>query len=198
MDDHERSTLWIWRHPKPIGAAGLCVGRCDLAIDPRRAKRLAHRVRSVVRREGLPREVWTSSLQRCAEVGRALARQGFVHHIDDRLAELDFGRWDGRAWRDIGRDEVDAWEADFAHHAPGGGECLSALVQRVREFVDDSAGPARCDRLLIGHAGWINALQFLDRELPASNEWPSPLRYGQAMRWPVPEPAHSPRQNSRG
>ena len=33
--------LHIWRHPKPVGAAGLCLGRTDLPVDPRKARRLA-------------------------------------------------------------------------------------------------------------------------------------------------------------
>jgi hypothetical protein len=64
-----------WRHPRPMGAEGRCIGgRTDLAVDARKAKRLAHRIRAVVRREGLVREVVCSPLERCRAVGRCLRR----------------------------------------------------------------------------------------------------------------------------
>ena len=44
-------TLWAWRHPRPHGVAGRCIGHTDVAVDPRKAKRLAHRIRQHVRRQ---------------------------------------------------------------------------------------------------------------------------------------------------
>ncbi len=149
--------LWLWRHPRPLGVAGRCIGRCDVPVDRRRAKRLAHQLRRVARQQGLPRVVWTSALQRCANVGRQLARWGWQHHVDQRLLELDFGRWDGQPWARIAHAEVAAWEADFALHAPGGGEPLAALLARCRAFVNDQAATGATAVLVVAHAGWINA-----------------------------------------
>lgn len=174
-------SLWIWRHPRPIGTEGRCIGRTDLAVDSRRAKRLAHRVLSTARLESLPRKVWTSPLRRCASVGRLLAAQGFEHCIDDRLAEMDFGRWDGQPWTAIPHSDVAAWEADFAHHAPGGGESLAALMHRVQAFVSEL--PPH-DALVIGHGGWINALLALGGPPPRSGDWPRPPAFGTLTRYP--------------
>jgi alpha-ribazole phosphatase len=179
--DPRAPSLWIWRHPRPIGAEGRCIGRTDLDVDHRRAKRLAHRVLSTARRESLPRTVWTSPLRRCAIVGRLLAAQGFEHVVDDRLAEMDFGRWDGLPWAAIAHNEVAAWEADFANHAPGGGESLAALMHRVRAFVSEL--PPH-DALVIGHGGWINALRALGGPPPLSAQWPRPPAYASLTRYP--------------
>ncbi len=46
--------------------------------------------------------VWTSPLRRGADTGRWLARWGWTHRMDARLAELDFGTWDGRSWDAVG------------------------------------------------------------------------------------------------
>ena len=162
--------LWIWRHPRPDGAAGRCIGAgSDLPVDPRRAKRLAHRIRRQARRAGLPRVVTTSRLRRCADVGRWLRRWGWRHHIDDRLAELHFGNWDGRRWTEIAFAEVAAWEADFLGHAPGGGESLAALRQRQAEWLDES-GDLRA-RLVVGHAGWIKFAQMKVRTSGDPSFW---------------------------
>lgn len=179
--------LWLWRHPKPVGAAGRCIGRTDLPVDPRRARRLAHRIRQVARREGLPREIASSPLQRCADVARWLRRWGWRHHVDARLLELDFGAWDGQPWTAIAHAEVAAWEADFTHHAPGGGESLHQMRVRVRGYLaeQDPAGPPR---LIVAHAGWISALALLDAPALAAVNWPAALRHGQLRRYHARRP----------
>lgn len=194
--------LWAWRHPRPFGAAGRCIGRTDLSVDPRRARRLAHRIERAVRAAGLPREVWTSPLARCADVGHLLARRGFAHRVDARLAEVDFGAWDGKPWSAIGAREFAKWEADFAGYRPGGGESLASLMQRAGAFLGDrassrsaactpaaalfgagqaAANPAACPVLIIGHAGWINAVRMLGHPVQAAR-WPAPIGYGSLLR----------------
>lgn len=194
--------LWLWRHPRPIGAAGRCIGQTDLALDRRRAKRLAHRIRSAARRHGLPHEVWTSPLQRCAQVGRQLARWGWAHHTDARLLELDFGHWDGQPWSAIPHAEVAAWEADFAQHAPGGGESLVALARRCHTFLAQrqaaaaspaadsaaavSAAGSSAALLVVAHAGWINASALPDPAAMLATDWPAAAGYCCLVRqrWP--------------
>ncbi|MCP5360863.1 MAG: fructose-2,6-bisphosphatase, partial [Sinobacteraceae bacterium] len=65
--------LHAWRHPRVADADGRCLGRTDLPVDPRRARRLAYRIRAPARRHALPQIVVTSPLQRCRAVGRWLA-----------------------------------------------------------------------------------------------------------------------------
>lgn len=170
------ATLWCWRHPRAEGAAGRCIGRTDLAVDRRRAKRLAHRIRAAARAGGLPRAVSVSPLRRCRDVGRWLRRWGWHVQVDTRLIELDFGRWDGLAWTQIAWAEVAAWEADLLQHAPGGGESLQMLAARVQAFATAQQGPV----LLVGHGGWINALRTLPPGCTAlaAADWPAPPRHG--------------------
>lgn len=172
-----RAVLTVWRHPRPEGASGLCVGaRCDLEVDRRRSKRLARRIQAHARRHGLPREIWTSPLRRCADVGRWLRRWGWTHRIDVALLELDFGAWDGRAWSDIDKGEIDAWVADFAHFAPSGGEALTSLMARAALW--------RGGDLVVSHGGWMLAKRWATDQpdrAPAAHEWPRPPAYGE--RW---------------
>ena len=180
--------IWAWRHPRAGAAAGRCIGRTDLALAPRKAKRLAHRIRSAARRHGLPREVSVSPLRRALDVGRWLRRWGWKLHVDARLRELDFGAWDGRPWSEIAHREVDAWQADLLHHAPGGGEALAALAARVWAFVAGSAGHPGAPRLLVSHGGWLNALRHVPPGCVslAATAWPAPPRHGALVRWPAP------------
>ena len=175
------AALCAWRHPKPVGAEGRCIGmRTDLPVDRRKAKRLAHRLRSLARREGLPRVEAVSPLRRCRDVGRWLRRFGFACVVDARLTEFDFGAWDGRRWSEIPRAEIDAWTADLGRYRPGSGECVAELLARVRSVCGES--PAS---LLVTHGGWLSGWLWLQRaepQAPTAITWPAAPRYGDAAR----------------
>ncbi|MCW7537556.1 histidine phosphatase family protein [Aquabacterium sp. A7-Y] len=178
----------IWRHPAPRGAAGRCIGVTDLQVDARKAKRLAHRVRAEARRQRWPREVWTSPLERGVAVGRWLRRWGWRHRRDARLAELDFGAWEGRAWADVAAAEVQAWCEDFARFAPGGGEPLEALFERCRCFLDEVLRECGDQEvvLIVGHGGWINTVAGVaaGSGVPQrAADWPPAPRYGALRRF---------------
>jgi len=163
----------IWRHPRPKGAEGRCIGgRTDLPVDARKAKRLAHRIRAHARRHGLPRDVVTSPLARAAAVGRWLKRWGFRWRVDAALAEMDFGRWDGLPWSAIPPAEFDRWMGDFCRFDFDGGESLSELIDRAAAWQPPCA-------LAVGHGGWINARQW-QGGAPTPATWPMPIAYGRA------------------
>lgn len=172
-----------WRHPRPADAVGRCIGRTDLPIDRRRAKRLAHRIRQAARRQGWPQVIHTSPLQRCAMVGRQLQCWGWRHVVDAALLEMDFGTWDGKRWADIPKAEVDTWCADFVQAAPGDGESLKAMAERVAAWwaqacPGDEAG---APRLVVAHAGWMQLSRWMAMHaaLPAqAGQWPVPPAYG--------------------
>jgi alpha-ribazole phosphatase len=163
------SVLHAWRHPRLADVAGLCIGRIDLDVDPRRCKRLASRIRRVARRDGLPQIVLTSPLARCRDVGRYLKNAGWRHDIRPELLELDFGAWDGSPWAAVPRNELEAWTADFASYRPGGGESVERLLRRARGFDPGDA------RVIVTHGGWISAALWVASrgdDCPDSAAWP--------------------------
>ena len=175
--------LIVWRHPQPDQVRGRCIGHTDAPVDRRKSKRLAHRIRAWARKHGGPRIVITSPLRRAHDVGRWLARWGWDHRTDARLAELDFGSWEGRPWQDIGAAAVDAWCRDFANHRPGGGESVAALLARCAAFLADHGGAPPC--CIVGHAGWISAALWLRQsggDAPDAADWPGAVAYGQRLR----------------
>ncbi len=171
-----RGALTVWRHPRPEGVQGRCIGgRSDVPVHWRRAKRLARRIQAHARRHRLPHEIWTSPLQRCADVGRWLRRWGWQHRIDSNLREIDFGAWDGQPWSAIDKAEIDAWVADFPGFSPSGGESLNALLARV------GACALPAGALVVSHGGWMLARRWLRQspgQVPDAGSWPSPPRYG--------------------
>lgn len=191
-----------WRHPKPIGAQGRCIGkRSDLPLDRRKAKRLAHRIRQAARRHGWPRVIHTSPLQRCAKVGRQLRQWGWQHHIDVALMEMDFGAWDGQPWSRIARAEVDAWCANFLHGQPGKGESLHAMFERVAQGLcklsqadeRDAHSGGQAPRLIVAHGGWMQVARWLASGEPAPSDparWPGAPAYGECWQLGSSDGAH--------
>lgn len=168
----------IWRHPKPINAAGICLGHTDLAVDPRRTRNLAYKVQQEAKRLQLAPIIHVSPLQRSRGVGEFLQAQGWQVKVDPLLIEFNFGAWDGLSWEQIDHHEMDAWCENFAQFAPGGAENLKQLFSRVEIWLNK---PSTQPRLVVGHAGWINAARIINakKPLPSSpNDWPASVNYG--------------------
>lgn len=174
--------IHVWRHPRPIGTEGRCVGQSDVGVDRRKVKRLAHRIRAQARRHGWPRVIHTSSLRRSREVGRCLSRWGWQHVVDPMLNEASFGDWDGLRWDQIDPALIDAWVEDFAAFRPGGGESLIDVLARVRAWRAVASNDALGVLLVVGHGGWMIARQWAQQHSAppaAASLWPLPPRYGE-------------------
>lgn len=139
--------LHLIRHPKPLVEPGICYGRLDIPAE--NANSVAERLRAELP-PGLP--LWSSPLRRCRELAECLHPQPV---FDERLAEMDFGLWEGRPWDVIPRAELDAWAADVAGFAPPAGESPRQLQQRALAFV---AGLEVPEAVIVTHAGVIRTL----------------------------------------
>jgi len=79
--------------------------------------------------------VYCSPLLRARQTAEAIAAR---HGLDPRevpeLSECDVGRWEGRTWPEIEREEPEAYhrfQADAYTHGYGGGENLRQVAERV-------------------------------------------------------------------
>ena len=179
-------TLYIWRHPKPIAAEGLCIGQTDIGVDRRKLKRLANQIERFTRLHQLPKFIWVSPLQRSLKVGQILAHRGFECIVAPELSEINFGEWDGRPWEQITKQEIDDWCDNFADFAPANGESLQQLFSRVegwlnRVLVEQGNTPI----LAVGHAGWITAAKMIEAGQSVPKivaDWSRPVSYRQRSR----------------
>ena len=158
------SRLWLVRHAAPLVAPGTCYGALDVPADAQDTRAAAERLATALPAGAL---VGYSTLQRCELLAHDLIglRPDLALKPAAELVEFDFGRWEGRAWDDIARTDIDAWTADFAHYRPGGGDNLAAMLERV----SNALGVARqacaqgTDVLWITHAGVARCVQWLLR-----------------------------------
>jgi len=170
------SRLWVLRHA-PVTTVGLCYGRFD---PPRRSVLMGGP-------DGLELppvdRIWSSPSPRCAELAAELhERDGLPVHLDERLYELDFGRWEGIPWASIPEQELEAWGEHWRTCAPPDGETLPELEARVRAWHAELAPEDR--HLLVAHAGVVRCLwvqlegldwpRALDRPVPHLTPFPIP------------------------
>jgi alpha-ribazole phosphatase len=149
--------LYLVRHPQPDIERGLCYGASDVPVAEQELARVHARLRDAGLPGGLP--VYASPLQRCALLARRMQQADL--HVDARLAEMDFGHWEMRAWDAIPRHEVDAWAADLLYYRPGGAECVLEVARRVSAFVGELRQAGHAQALLVCHAGTIRLLSAM-------------------------------------
>lgn len=180
--------LWLARHARPLIEPGLCYGASDIAADTDATYEAAEALAAQLPR-GLA--VASSPLGRCVQLARALheLRPDLAFTRDARLAEMDFGQWEGRPWEAIAPAEHVAWMADFAGYRCGGGESVQAFLARVRLALDAMRANG-ADALWITHGGVVRAATLLVRGAPVPRQaadWPRDgLAFG---RWTCLETA---------
>jgi alpha-ribazole phosphatase len=179
------STLWLLRHAPVEAPAGLCYGRTDLACAAEATQAIAAQVAPL-----LPADIaiHSSPLQRCATLARAIADQRPARSaavLDPRLAEMDFGAWEGQPWDRIARTDFDAWMGDFADARAGTqGESTRLFMARVGAAWDAWRATGQ-DALWVTHAGVMRAVLLLRQGVrcPAdAGEWPrQPIGFGECL-----------------
>lgn len=166
--------LWLVRHAQPRVAPGVCYGALDVAADAQSTQAAARALAGV-----LPpgARLVSSPLQRCEQLTQCLRglRPDFVYNLDARLAEMDFGAWEGLAWDAVPRAELDGWAQSFATWRCGGAENVQTFMARVAA-VWDAMVERNQPTVWITHAGVIRAATLLaqgQRHLDRADQWPS-------------------------
>jgi len=180
--------LWLARHACTLAPEGTCYGASDVEADAAATLEAAQALAASLP-AGLV--VRSSPLRRCRQLAEALQglRADLAHEPDARIAEMDFGTWEGQRWDAIGRGAMDRWMADFAAHRCGGGESVTLLLERVDAALH--AMRARGDDALwITHAGVVRAVRLLARGAgvpPTAADWPvESLAFGACVALDVP------------
>jgi alpha-ribazole phosphatase len=108
--------LWIVRHAQPLIEAGICYGALDIEAD-----KFATQAAALALADVLPDslEVEVSPLRRCLQLQAALKalRPDLVFTLEPRLAEMNFGVWEGVAWDAIDPQARSAWPDNFQRHS---------------------------------------------------------------------------------
>ena len=168
--------LWLLRHAPVDAAPGTCYGATDLTALAEATQAAAASVAPLL---SASMALHSSPLQRCSALAGAIAglrRELPPFQFDARIAEMDFGAWEGRPWSAIDRTDFDAWLSDFEDARAGvTGESTRLFMQRVGAAWDAWRATGR-DALWVTHAGVIRAVWLLQKGVrcPTSAiDWPT-------------------------
>jgi alpha-ribazole phosphatase len=177
--------FYFVRHAHVEYPAGLCYGATDVPANAAHtaecAARLAHALPSNL-------TVISSPLVRCVQLAEALCglRPDLAFVCDARIAEMDFGSWEGLAWDGIPRAAFDAWTADFGHYRVGGKTSVNEFLMRIAAAWDDCAERTALSMggvVWISHAGVARAVRWLAmgrRTAGQASDWPQEaIGYGE-------------------
>jgi len=156
--------IYLVRHT-PVGVpAGLCYGRTDVPLADGWRSQVAYAWAKIPAEDAARAAVWSSPATRC----RLLAETGGAAPlIDARLAEMNFGEWEGRLWEQLPAAELDAWQADLAGYEVPGGESLQQVSVRVGSVFEDAREVVDDDVLVwVSHGGTIRALLTRVLDIP--------------------------------
>lgn len=178
--------LWLARHAQPLIGAGICYGVFDVAADVALTQSAAQNLATKLPQNTICR---ISPLRRCQQLAAALTliRPDLLIKsstcTDQRLAEMDFGYFEGQPWAAIPKSAVDDWTADFGNHRFGSKESANEVLQRVKTALDEHAAFTSSNVLWITHAGVIRACSLVAQgihQVTHPEQWPhAVVEFGQ-------------------
>lgn len=153
------------RHGACAGPSSLR-GRSDMALSGAGEAQIAHALRHLER----PQRLVTSPLRRCRNSAMQFASHWqLALEVDERLAEMDFGDWDGVALETLHQQHPEQlarfWQDPYRFPPPGA-EPVATFTARCREAWQALLGHSSQHTLVVTHAGvikcWIAAALGLE------------------------------------
>lgn len=165
-------TLYLIRHTTPHIAPGICYGQLDIGV----AASFAEEAAAVANWLPPVDLLIASPLLRAQCLAEHLAHQkNCALRSDARLMEMHFGSWEGRAWNDIARSDIEAWSADLPGFAPPAGESAQHMLVRVQDVLHEVGQLPQRHIALVAHGGSIRAMLALLAGIPLA----------QALQWQI-------------
>ena len=168
--------VYLIRHTTPAIEKGICYGQFEVALN----EALFEGELEIIRGK-IPASfdaVFSSPLKRCTRLAGIISGN-YVE--DNRLKELDFGRWENKRWQDLAQEELTIWMNDFVNVAVPGGESYLILFQRVTGFLNDLFTKDYKTVALVTHAGCIRGFLALLLGLTLENTFRIQLDYGEIV-----------------
>ncbi|HET9147530.1 MAG TPA: histidine phosphatase family protein [Acetobacteraceae bacterium] len=160
------------RHPAAQIEPGICYGRLDVPLAPEGHLAITEIKARLAKFSSCA--VWSSPARRCHAVANALAAaRDLTPYLDPRLAELDFGAWEGLRWDDVPRAALDQWAAAPLHFSPPQGETGAALIARVRA-VHAALLEMKRSCIIVSHGGPLKLLATMLTGTPVDLLSPAP------------------------
>ncbi len=148
--------LYLIRHTKVNYPKALCYGQSDVDVTDSFIEEAKQVQKALI---GLQfDEIWSSPLIRCQKLAEYLFLDLQINY-DDRLKELNFGDWEGKAWAEIyDQPGGEAWMNDYVNMRCPNGESFNDQITRIKDFHEDKEHHFSGKNIaLIAHGGTIRS-----------------------------------------
>lgn len=153
LHDGLHVTLYLIRHGTTTTSGKTFAGRSDVPLNEE-GRHMAQDIARQLAQHPIAR-IYSSPLSRAVHTARPLAdRLKLDIDQDPRLLEIDFGRYEGRAKKELG---LNLRRAHAQAPIPGG-EALIDVWQRAGDFLT-GLQPAGGHLVVVGHY-WLNRMLF--------------------------------------
>ncbi|SEH37079.1 alpha-ribazole phosphatase family protein [Chryseobacterium culicis] len=166
--------IHLIRHTAVENPENLCYGFAEMPL-----RRGFIRDFEALEMDGDYDAVIASPSQRC----RLLADHFKYHYlVDERLREMNFGKWELKKWTDIPEEEINPWYKDFVHVKTSGGENLIEMQSRVLNCWQELIQKKDLNKvLIITHAGVIRLILQDVLQFPLENMFAVQIDYGKKV-----------------
>ena len=153
-------TWYFLRHGKPVSTGILTGSRTNVAVSETGLAAMELALSNIAQLDACI----SSPMLRCLRFANQLSQQlNITLTTDERLQEMDFGDWDGRAydwlWENSQNPSIgEFWQAPW-QHTPPNGESLDAFRARVRNWwKEELLTRQTTHNLVVTHAGVIKQI----------------------------------------
>ena len=173
--------LYLVRHTKVDYPFGVCYGQLEIGVSNTfeiEKNMLAGKLQNIEFDK-----IYSSPLKRCAILAEAFTNSPEKVIYDEKLMELNFGKWEGRTWKKIEKsEEAKLWFNDYLNTQCPGGESYADLLIRVQDFINNlRKRDSEKIVLIICHGGTIRAFHAIINNVNPQKAFDLKLDYGQVV-----------------
>ena len=141
--------VYIIRHTAPDVPQGTCYGQTDVPLKE------TFKTEAQAVKDAIPDirfdAVYSSPLTRASKLA---AFCGYpTPRLDNRLKELNFGRWEMQMYDEIDDPYIQEWYNNFVDAPIPGGESFREMYNRIAEFLDELKQKDYQNVLIFAHGG---------------------------------------------
>lgn len=167
--------IFLIRHTEIYNPGKLCYGQSEIPLAENFTAQFDWLSDTL---EYLPKEetvYYSSPFRRCTKLSSYLSNEQYT--IDKRLSELNFGKWEMKAWDEIKRKDLDKWMEDFVEYKIPGGENFLTLYKRCIDFYTTLLNSEMENHVIITHAGVIRSILAHVLDFPLKNAFDLEVSY---------------------
>ena len=174
--------LYLVRHTKVDISAGICYGQTDVPLLSSFSEE-ACEIQTKLENIRFT-HCFSSPLKRCRKLAETIVSGTLNIRYDNRLKELNFGKWEGKHWNSFHEtEEAKKWFNDYLNVACPDGESYRQLLERVRLFLNDlSQLPDDSTVLIVSHGGPIRGILAQIESIDPKEIFEIPVDYGEIKK----------------